>query len=192
MEHSVLLFLFHIPVNCALDSGFSCFNSFPLSSVERVTTRTWSFKSVIANFVAWLTAALDITQFADHDIIRLISQLSNDISRVFRKLLKFFNETIISTFLVPSSTVEPVIFCLNFRFRSTITRKMNRIIWCKSIINKQKRIWFFNTLFIEIYKVLKVNISRIMGYNLFKFSFIWNFYNKICAEFSLISFGWAK
>ena len=49
----------------------------------------------------------------DQDRTRLISQLINGISRVFQKVLKYFNITIISTFFVPSSPVEPVIFCLN-------------------------------------------------------------------------------
>ena len=45
--------------------------------------------------------------------MRLISQLIKGISRVFQKLLKYFNCTIILTFFVPSSSVTPVIFCLN-------------------------------------------------------------------------------
>ena len=49
----------------------------------------------------------------DQDRTRLISQLINGISRVFQKVLKYFNITIISTFFVPSSPIEPVIFCLN-------------------------------------------------------------------------------
>ena len=43
--------------------------------------------------------------------IRLISHLINDISRVLQKLLKYFNDTVISTSLVlPSAGVFPVIF----------------------------------------------------------------------------------
>ena len=49
----------------------------------------------------------------DQDRTRLISQLINGISRVFQKVLKYFNITIISTFFVPSSPIEPVIFYLN-------------------------------------------------------------------------------
>ena len=44
---------------------------------------------------------------------RLISQLIKSISRVLQKLLKYFNDTIISTFFVTLSPVTPVIFCLN-------------------------------------------------------------------------------
>ena len=40
------------------------------------------------------------------------SQLIKGISRVFKNLLKYFNETIISTFALPSSLVLPVIFVL--------------------------------------------------------------------------------
>ena len=34
-------------------------------------------------------------------------------ARVQQKLLKYFNSSIVSKFLVPPSTVLPVIFCLN-------------------------------------------------------------------------------
>ena len=49
----------------------------------------------------------------DQDRTRLISQLINGISRVFRKVLKYFNITIISTFFVPPFPVCPAICCLN-------------------------------------------------------------------------------
>ena len=45
--------------------------------------------------------------------MRLISQLIKGVSRVFQKLLKHFNGTIISNFFVPLSPVTLVIFCLN-------------------------------------------------------------------------------
>ena len=38
---------------------------------------------------------------------------ANDISRVLQKLLKYFNETIISTSFEPFFPVGPAIFCLN-------------------------------------------------------------------------------
>ena len=44
--------------------------------------------------------------------MRLISQLIYGISRVLQKLLKYFNGSIISTFFVTSSPLEPVIFGL--------------------------------------------------------------------------------
>ena len=45
--------------------------------------------------------------------MRLISRLIKGISRVLQKFLKYFSGTIILTAYVPSSPVEPVIFCLN-------------------------------------------------------------------------------
>ena len=78
-----------------LNHDFNCCNSFALSSVDKVTTRTKSFVSVIANVVAWFAAALDITQFPDEARMRLISKVINCISRVFQKLLKYFNGTVV-------------------------------------------------------------------------------------------------
>ena len=47
-------------------------------------------------------------------MLKLISQLINDISRVLEKLLKYFNVTIISTsFVLPSARVFSVIFVLD-------------------------------------------------------------------------------
>ena len=46
--------------------------------------------------------------------MRLFSQLINGISRVLQKLLKYFNGTIISTFIILTSAgVFSVIFILN-------------------------------------------------------------------------------
>ena len=46
--------------------------------------------------------------------MRLISQLINDISRVFQKLPKYFNGTDISTsFVLPSAGAFPAIFILD-------------------------------------------------------------------------------
>ena len=45
--------------------------------------------------------------------IRLIWQLISDISRVLQKLLKYFNDTIISTSFVPILPVKPVILSLS-------------------------------------------------------------------------------
>ena len=54
-----------------------------------------------------------MTQFADQAIMRLISQLTNDISRVLQKLVKHFKETIISTVFVQLLSAEPAIYCLD-------------------------------------------------------------------------------
>ena len=43
----------------------------------------------------------------------------------------------------------------------------------------KKRIWFWSILFIKIHEVLKVNIWWMINCNLLKFSFVWNFHNKI-------------
>ena len=43
----------------------------------------------------------------------------------------------------------------------------------------KKRIMFWSILFIKIHKVLKVNIWWMINRNLLKFSFVWNFHNKI-------------
>ena len=49
------------------------------------------------------------TQFDDLVNIRLISQLIDSISRVIQKLLKYFNDTAVSTsFVLPSAGVFPV------------------------------------------------------------------------------------
>ena len=56
-------------------------------------------------------------QFAGQVRMRLISQLINGTSSVLQELLKYFNGIITGTAFVPSSPVEPVIFC---------TRKINR------------------------------------------------------------------
>ena len=80
-----------------MNTDFNCCNSFVLLSVDKVTTGTQSFASVIVNVVAWFAAALDIKQLAEHVKMRLISQLINGISRILQKLLKYFNGTIILT-----------------------------------------------------------------------------------------------
>ena len=100
---------------------FNCCNSFAISSVDKVTTGTWSFVSVIANFAAWFAAALDVTQFADQVRMRLISQLINGISRVLQKLLKYFSGISILIFFVPSWAYS---FLFKFK-RSTIARKIS-------------------------------------------------------------------
>ena len=65
--------------------------------IDKVTSKTLSFVSPIANLPA--PVELVITEVDDHDKIELISQLIIDISRVLQKLFKYFNGTIISTYL---------------------------------------------------------------------------------------------
>ena len=84
-------------------------SSFPLSWVDKVTTGTQHFVSVIVDLSA--PVKLIITQVDDHVKNRLTSQLINGISRALQKLLKYFNGTVISTsFVLRSSGVFPVIF----------------------------------------------------------------------------------
>ena len=80
----------------------------------------------IVNVVFWFAAALDTTQFTDQVRMRLISQLVNGISRVLEKVLKYFCGTIIWTAFVPSSPVEPVIFCLNLN-EALLPRNLARV-----------------------------------------------------------------
>ena len=71
------------------------------------------FLSFIANFPS--PVELVITQAHDHVKVILSSQLINGISRVLRKLLKYSNDTIISTsFVLPSAREFPVIFTLDW------------------------------------------------------------------------------
>ena len=55
-----------------LNPDFNCCISFSLSWVDKVTTGTKNFVSVIVNAVAWVEAVLDITRFAGQVWIRLI------------------------------------------------------------------------------------------------------------------------
>ena len=71
-----------------------------MSWVDKVTTGTYSFVSVIANFPS--PEELVIAQSLDQIKRRLSLQLINGISRVLQKLLKYFNGTIFSkSFLFP-------------------------------------------------------------------------------------------
>ena len=86
--------------------------NFTLSCVDKVTTGTYGFVSVITNFPA--PVELVITQSLDQAKSRLTSQLIKGISRVLHKLLKYFNGTIISTsFVLFAAGVFPVIFTLD-------------------------------------------------------------------------------
>ena len=69
-----------------LKPSFNCCNSFVLSCVDKVTTGTKSFVSVITIFV--FLNAEEITQFSDQVKIRLISQLIEGTSRILQKLPK--------------------------------------------------------------------------------------------------------
>ena len=82
-----------------LNPDFNCCSSLELSCVDKVTTGTCDFVSIILNAPA--PVELVITQVDDHVKMRLTSQL-----------LKYFNGSIISTsFSLP--LVFPVIFVLD-------------------------------------------------------------------------------
>ena len=105
-----------------LNSNFNCSNNLSSSSVDKVTTGTYSFVPVILNVAsvrllisatpglasgqASLLVLSVITQFSDQVKIRFISQLISGISCILQKLLKYFNGTAIwSSFsiLLPSN-----------------------------------------------------------------------------------------
>ena len=102
------LYLLHFTV--LLNPDFSCSKSFVSFSIDKVTTGTYNFVSVIWNsypvgakivgesllFPASLAVISAKTQFFDQVKISSISQLSNGIFKVLQKLLKCFNGTTIS------------------------------------------------------------------------------------------------
>ena len=61
-----------------------------------------------------------MTQFVDQVNLRLISKVIKGISEILQKLLRFINETIISTFFLPLLFVSPVFFFSQIK-RVTIT-----------------------------------------------------------------------
>ena len=91
-----------------------------------------NFVSVIANLPA--PVELLIIQVDDHVKMKLTSQLINGISRVFQKLLKYFNGTIISTYFVfPSSGVFLVIFILDLMIQNRLSYCLTHL--CNIAIN---------------------------------------------------------
>ena len=106
-----------------LNPDLNCFKSVLSFSVDKVTTGTYNFASVILNvaFVGALVATLVLpavfvlisvkTQFLDQVKIKDTSQLIKGISKVFQKLLKYFNGATISLFFLifvfPCSVFAP-------------------------------------------------------------------------------------
>ena len=71
-----------------------------------------SFISGIANVLA--PVELVMTQVYDYVKKKLISQLINGISTILQKLLNYFNGTaILTSFVLPSAGIHPVIFILD-------------------------------------------------------------------------------
>ena len=102
-------YLFQLIV--CLSSNFNCCSNVVLSWVDKLTTRTKSFVSIIAKFVALLPS--EFTQFSDQVRIILMSQLINCISRVLQKLQKYFNGAAIFAFIIPAVLVFSRNFHLN-------------------------------------------------------------------------------
>ena len=68
-------------------------------------------------------------QFANSVSIRFSSELQ-DISRVLQKLLKYFNDTAISTsFVLPTTWVVPVIFALILNDVKSVTLSFELSLW---------------------------------------------------------------
>ena len=83
------------------------FANFTLSAVNKVTTRTYSFVSVILKVAH--VPSLDNIHFSPHvnssSILKFIKGISNDL----QKLLRYFNGTAIFTFfIVPSAATLPI------------------------------------------------------------------------------------
>ena len=80
--------------------------------MDGVNTETWTFSLFIANVFPPIQSV--ITQFSYDVNIRFISELIRSISRVFQKLLKYFNIIAISTSLVLTvAGVIPLVLALN-------------------------------------------------------------------------------
>ena len=87
-------FLFQLIVLLKPDFNYGI--NFALSWVDKVTTGTEKFVSVIVN-VGFQSATLEliITQFSDQVKISLASQFIKGISRVLQKILRYFNGIIV-------------------------------------------------------------------------------------------------
>ena len=102
-----------------LKPDFYCLSSFTLSWVSTVTTGIKSFVPGIENVAPWFaTLVATIKHFWDQFKSRAISQSIKDISKVLRKLLSYFNGTIIFPFFVPLSPVLPDNF--NLRLNESV------------------------------------------------------------------------
>ena len=96
------------------------------SWLDKVTTVTWSFVSVIEIVHAPVTG--EITQFAHQVRIKLVSQLSS-LLRALQKLLKYFNCNASSKSLVPEALVE----FFKFEFEFKWFRICHVILWIISV-----------------------------------------------------------
>ena len=106
------LYLFHLIV--LLNPVYNCFTDLLSSQIDKVTTNTYNYVSVILDVLsvgllipatagsasgpASFVACLVITDFLDHVKIKNTSQLINGMSNIIQILLKWFNATATSTF----------------------------------------------------------------------------------------------
>ena len=100
-----------------MNPDINCFGSRKLYSIDQFTTK--SFVLVTAVVAAH---ALDITQFTDQVIKRLVFKLINGISRVLHKLLNSFHVSTISTYFVHAAGGVHVVFALNLNGSVILSR----------------------------------------------------------------------
>ena len=87
------------------------FNTFALSLVDKVTTGTQRFVSVIGNFFAQVAEKNNTLDLVKR---RLMLKLVKRISRNLQKLLKYFDSTsILTSLLLLPTGVFPIIFTLD-------------------------------------------------------------------------------
>ena len=111
-----------------LNPDFNYCSSFVLSLVDRVTTRTWSFVSVIVNAPALVESGM--LYFADQVDIKIISQLNRGHFKSYPKVTQSFNHTAISTFFVlPAAGVLPIILALNLNDSESVMLSFGSSFW---------------------------------------------------------------
>ena len=88
--------------------------------------------------------------------MRFITQLINGISRVLQKLFKYFNSTIISTFLVAPTPVWSVAFLFNFKQSSlpgkssivpTAIKAGSSLYYCLKLADVFECLWLWHYYF---------------------------------------------
>ena len=101
------------------------FNTFALSLVDKVTTGTQRFVSVIGNFFAQVAEKNNTLDLVKR---RLMLKLVKRISRNLQKLLKYFDSTsILTSLLLLPTGVFPIIFTLDLN-KLLLPEKMTVII----------------------------------------------------------------
>ena len=101
-----------------LNPDFQSSGSIAISWVDKVTTRTWSFVSVIGK--ASFIFILQIAQITSYIKIKLISLLNNSSWSVWENLLYYLNRTTIFTFTVPILSVLSMNRVLNLKVLKSV------------------------------------------------------------------------